>query len=1196
MPPILVVVGAAIVGAAVAVVSMRRMMKTPGAAQRERGMELSRRLDTRHPREVAVGLVASGGSGAYSTVSGAENKFAWRVTALSDYLITGFRELRLDGEKVTLSGDPMAGWVNVTSHYLKADNSPTIRLRIKDGAEDQVLDPELAAAAGPTSLGGHLRSVDRFAGVAHAILRLETDDEAYSGRSEPEAVYVFEGAPVHDPGHEGSDPDDPATWPTDTDARFNPALITAQAIRGWRRNGEVVVGAFGITAADIPDAQLQDAAEACDELELISEPGEPEAFEPRYRAGGYVTMEEGGIRRSLDRLLASMDGSIAEVGGRFLILPGVARAPDHAFDMQAIGGRIVHFDPHGAATQRYNSAVTSFVDPDSAWTEQDLPPYENPEWKAADGDRENVLKIALDMVYSRFQAGRIQKAKIERSRKTGKVVLDLPLSALAVDPGDWFTLTDERVGLAASVWEADSVRRITSRDRGARVIIEASEIDANPWQWDSGDVERVTRPLPVDVYPVSLYPRPPVPGLTLSPAPITSGGSVEPGIAVTPVFDADGAPLETHVEVQWRRKDAPERLYSASFEKGAPIHLREGILAGVEIEVRARLTGGPERQGEWSEWEPVTAPADYRVPSATDVDGLTRPDIEGLIDDAEAALGAAVVAVDERVDAANARADGIEADLRASRAAAAEGLRALSARLAGQRGALVADIAQRRAELLDEIERIDALIVSVGELELDQAEADALIGTLQTAQAEIVQDIDGLTASITALAEDLTTLQAALTAVQGDADDNAAAIIAANAAITALDQALTTFETDLDNLTTTVTSQGQSLDAINLAVGLIEDEFAEGGRIPLAEADITENRNGLAEVVLDLEGAVLNLLALAQETSALDAQVNHPSTGLPATNAAVVTQAQAQASLRAAMAEALRAITAQVAGVRGQLLAQTKLSLENDKASASALTALQIALEGVPGVSPGISAQVVTLAQALLDNTDPDNPVARAVWQTIVEASGSDPAIGGWFSGPDGSLIDLAANRVVIRDPSDNSYKSAIIIEGGVLKAPGVVVDTLDAAVVTAESVESNSIGRTFRFDGSASGAQSTTSNGIILANIEGVPLRGGALDVIIAARMGIVSPGGSGLLQVVFVIDNLDTATNVYTKTIDLTQSFSGTRDLEYRAIPISVPASAVPTGANFALAAALVRTHSSGTLAIKDNMMRATEDASQT
>lgn len=149
--------------------------------------------------------------------------------------------------------------------------------------------------------------------------------------------------------------------------------------------------------------------------------------------------------------------------------------------------------------------------------------------------------------------------------------------------------------------------------------------------------------------------------------------------------------------------------------------------------------------------------------------------------------------------------------------------------------------------------------------------------------------------------------------------------------------------------------------------------------------------------------------------------------------------------------------------------------------------------------------------------------------------------------------------------------------------------------IVTNRVVLQNSLARTHRFDGSPFGEQTTTSNGIVLGVIDPVTLRGGALDVLVQARMGIASPTGSGLLRVIFIIED-SVATLLYSKTIDLTPSFTGSRDLNYQTIGFSIPATDVPSGPGYLLAAGLERTHSAGTLAIKDNQLRITEDATQT
>jgi hypothetical protein len=605
-----------------AVSAIRSKLKTPGANEVDRGFDLSRKLDANYPREIAVGRFATGGSGVYDTVSGAENQYVWRVTALSDYLITGIEEIWIDGQKVTLSGDPLSGWVNVTDYLTKEDDSPTIKFRIMSGTEDQVLDSELAAAAGEGSYGGELTSDDTFAGMAIAIMRWEFSPDDNITSEPSQIVFVGDGAPVHDPRYEGSDPDDASTWPTDTDARFNPALIAAQAIRGWKRGGEVIVGAHGIVSADIPEADLEDAADICDESVETDD-----GTEKRYRCGGMIRMDKGsGIRPSLEKVMASMDGDLIEVGGTFTILPGADRTPEHTYDIRAMGGRLISMDEHGAATARYNETGANFVDPDSAWEMQDLPAYAPSADLTADDSRHRVQSLGLDFVYSRFQATRIQIAKHERARLAGTATFELPLIAMQSEPGDWITVTDGQTGLSSSVWEVQTTSRINTRDRGSRVIIQAQEISVDPWAWDQTAADGVDNPTP-PTYPIGEIPDPAVPDLTLTAVSVEGGGTTLP--AIQAAFSVAESPLETHIEFEYWPTDDDEEIRSTRCLKSAGQRvLVEGVAPGTEYSVRARLIGGT-RVGQWCDAETVTTSDGFVSTRA--VGSVTQDDIDSAL-------------------------------------------------------------------------------------------------------------------------------------------------------------------------------------------------------------------------------------------------------------------------------------------------------------------------------------------------------------------------------------------------------------------------------------------------------------------------------------------------------------------------------------------------------------------------------------
>lgn len=639
MPMVALAAGAAIIGGAVVGSYIRSKMKPASVSGMDRGMELARKLDNDYPREVALGRVATGGSGVYDTVSGDENKYLWRVTALSDYEITGFNALWMDGELVTLSGDPLLGWVDVTSHRQKKNGAASVRLRVMPGTETQALDSQLAAAAGPGSIGGELTAADTFAGMAIAILRIEFSQDDELTREPNRFVYDINGAPVHDPRDIASDVNDPSTWSRTSQARFNTALQIAQSIRGFKRNGEIIVGAEGVINADIPDADLIAEADRCDEL-VLTESG----TEVRYRSGVMLRMDpRDGIRKSVQMLLDAMDGDLSENAGKFRFLAGGSRTPVAHFDLESIGGRIVSMDEHGSSTRRYNAAECSIVDPSAAWEALPLPTYKPAAFLTADGNRRRVMKNDLEAVYSVSQGVRIQRARLDRSRKTKRETFDLPIIAEAVEAGDWITVTDRLTGMTSGVWDVQATEVINDPERGPRVLLACSEIDATLWNWTQDDANGAAAATPPS-YPIVGLPSVPVPVLTLTAINISGGSAQEPAIQVAAAFAE--SPLSTTLEFEWRQTANPTQTFSTAVAKAlGGVVLREGISPNTEYQIRARLTGGTDRVGQWSAWDAVTSNATLIVPDSAALGGRASASILADVDDSRTRIANATEAL-----------------------------------------------------------------------------------------------------------------------------------------------------------------------------------------------------------------------------------------------------------------------------------------------------------------------------------------------------------------------------------------------------------------------------------------------------------------------------------------------------------------------------------------------------------------------
>lgn len=450
------------ISVAVAAVSRSLQPKPRGMDQ---GQELQTKLDPAYPREVGVGIFATGGSLVFENVSGQNNKYLWRVIAFSDALINQVLYVRGRGEELEFDGDIHTGLRECTSLFQKAGGGGGLWMRIYKGTQTQTACPELTAA-----FPGVITSNFVGRGVAYAVVRMEYDSEAWQGGID--LVFVGEGAECYDPR-------------TDTTAfTKNAVLITRQYVVGFENNGVRVVGLGCDEAEDLDDAGISAAADDCDdEIETLDTPV------PRYRAGGMISARET-PRSVIANLTAAYAGAHIDMGGQITLIAGVARTPVMDIsESQLLADEGIVFAGRRTSDERVNAITSTFVNPADGFQEAPLPPRKNAAAITADGMRYETNR-AYRMVYNKNQGQRLDEIELRRARCEGTLMFVAPLLAFRMAPGDWFTCTNKRWGNVEKTWEVQSLElAIVTRQDGprARCIVQATEIAASVFDWAPED-------------------------------------------------------------------------------------------------------------------------------------------------------------------------------------------------------------------------------------------------------------------------------------------------------------------------------------------------------------------------------------------------------------------------------------------------------------------------------------------------------------------------------------------------------------------------------------------------------------------------------------------------------------------------------------------------------------------------------------
>lgn len=547
----------------------------------DQGYNLKLKFDASYPREIVVGKAATAGSLAYATVSGTDNKYLWRVVALSDCEIDSVQSINGNGKALTFTGDLHTGLRPCSSHFKDKSNNACLYIRIYKGTSSQTADSDLVTAS-----GGEWTSNHRGRGVAYAIVRCTYDPDAFAG-GEPDLVYIIKGALIHDPR------DDSTAWSE------NAALIAGQYAKGFYTNGVRVVG-LGMSDEDVPDDELCDAADVCDEDMALAAGG----TEKQYAIGGVVSGMEA-PRGALSDMVLAMGGLHIDRGGEIVFLPGVARTPVHAFgraliDDDLLADEPIVYTPDRPADDLCNTVHSTYVSPDKKWQESPLPIRKDTSAISADNDQRFPKMRRYRFVTSSTRGQRLNKRFLAEQRYQGRVSFAAGMWALEYEPGDWEEWESQRWGGETKTWLIESIAFAISNgaldgEAMARVRLGAREIGDLVDDWDTGD----------EADSSGVIPARPEPTLTLSSLAVTAltrtlGGATMPELSIS--WSAVTHPAATAVELQYRRVADTVYVYSTRAEADATsISIRQGIFPRGVYEARGRVRT-IDRVGAWTSW------------------------------------------------------------------------------------------------------------------------------------------------------------------------------------------------------------------------------------------------------------------------------------------------------------------------------------------------------------------------------------------------------------------------------------------------------------------------------------------------------------------------------------------------------------------------------------------------------------------
>lgn len=454
--------------------------------------------------------------------------------------------------------------------------TPRVRVRSVLGTATQPAFAELVAES-----GGKWTAAHQCKGIAAIYVRLEFDQDVFGQTGLPNISAVVRGKKVRDP-RTGL-----TAWSD------NSALCLADFVRD---------GVYGMSAtlAEVPDAELIEAANVCDQTVTISAGG---ATQRRYTCNGAFSSEKP-QREVLDHIAETMAGSVAWVQGRWLIRAGAWRAPTVTLTESDLAGGAPVIQPWAARRDLVNRVIPTYAAADKAYVDVQAPAVTNATYVAHDGGLDLPTEVTYEFVTDGWRAQRLAKIELERARQAMIVQLSCNLRAYNLSPSDTVNLTLSRYGFAAKPFEVVS-RSVSMETWTVDLILR--ETASGVWDWNFGEATAV------DLTPNTTLPSPFTPPASITGLTAASGsthlqlaldGTIVTRARLAWTQSADAMVVQGgRIEVQWRDAsvdawtEAPATTGDATGTYIGPLQDGRVIL------VRVRPVNSLRRAGAWTSIE-----------------------------------------------------------------------------------------------------------------------------------------------------------------------------------------------------------------------------------------------------------------------------------------------------------------------------------------------------------------------------------------------------------------------------------------------------------------------------------------------------------------------------------------------------------------------------------------------------------------
>lgn len=547
-----------------------------------RGTELQISTDAAEQRTLILGERGVAGSLTYWCISGPDNENLDMIIALADHEIDGVSGIYVDG--VLSSWVPDAFGFGEMTEYAAGGNQH-MSCRIYKGTEGQVADPVVVGAS-----GGQWNSAHRGRGVAYAHVRLIWNQDAYKGGGLPSFLFLVRGAKLYDPRKDSTQPGGSGAhrWgaPHTYEYTNNLEICRYNYLRGinWV-NGRPMFGP-GLAESDIDRDRAFSAMNICQNTVLRLD-----GFnESRYGVACVIQANEE-FSDVLSKFSTACAGTMPDLSGNYSLQPGVAQIPVISFeDTDLVEGAPLSGSRHRSLSEVVNETTGNWADPQAMFQRTPLVARRSSADETSDGGFRRAEEYDLEYVISQTQGQRVLEIfrRLARRQRTHTVTLRRRFAI--IEAGDWIVWNSDVFGYVGQTFR---VERVTLNE-GWTVTLDLTEIDADVYDWDTGDELDPANPTDLPSGGPTLTT---VSAFAIQTATVVGGdGTQLPAIRATwtPIPD----PTVVGLRIDYRRVgDTPWLTYNVPIDqvRAGAATITAGIVAGSIYEARATLVTSPPR-------------------------------------------------------------------------------------------------------------------------------------------------------------------------------------------------------------------------------------------------------------------------------------------------------------------------------------------------------------------------------------------------------------------------------------------------------------------------------------------------------------------------------------------------------------------------------------------------------------------------